>query len=91
MATFELRKLGMFSKMSVTIVMKDDEDEKKFCKKGERVVSALKKALGKDAKIDFRCGGGILSVMVNVPDADDELAEDKIIKLQEKYFPESLA
>lgn len=89
MATFELRKLGMFSEMSITIVREDNEDEKKFCKKGERVVSALKKSLGKNAKIDFHCGGGILSVMVRVPDADDELAEDKITELRKKYFPES--
>jgi len=89
MATFELRKLGMFSKMSITIVREDNEDEKKFCKKGERVVSALKKSLGKDAKIDSRCESGILSIMVRVPDADDELAEDKIVELREKYFPES--
>jgi hypothetical protein len=92
MATFELRKLGRFSEMSVTIVREDNEDEKKFCKKAEKVVSAMKRSLGKDAKINPpRCEGGIFSVIIRVPDADDDPAEEKINKLQGKYFPESLA
>jgi Na+-transporting NADH:ubiquinone oxidoreductase subunit NqrF len=89
MATLETVDLGAFSEMSVTIIMEDGEDEKKFCKKGEKIVSALKRSLGKGAKISSRCGGGIVSVMVKVPYADGKLAKLKISKLQGKYFPES--
>ena len=89
MAKFELRKLGTFSKMSFTIIREDNEDEKSFCKKGERVVSALRKFLGKSAKIDLRCGGGIMTVVVEFPAVGLRRATAKIKELRDKYFPKN--